>query len=104
MTDQLALSLLLAVSLSVNVYLYFKYKLVENAGQNREEDCSALLSQLLEAQKEVQQSRTELEFNKSVLTSLSQREIKCVLNDGQAAQLIQTVGQIVTQTKQGVVN
>lgn len=104
MDSELLLSLLLAISVIFNVVLYFKLSVSRNAEQGRNEDCADLLSQLLQAQKAVQLSTTELEFNKSVLTQLSQRELVCMLNDAQAAQLIQTVGQIVTQTKQGVVN
>ena len=104
MSDDLILSLLLAISLVTVVVLYFKYKSEEVAAQIHSENCADLQTQLLQANKELNAATQALDFNKACLMELGKRDIACMLNDAQAAQLIQTVAQIVTQTKQGVVN
>jgi hypothetical protein len=104
MDGSLILSLLLSASLVALVILAFQKTRWKDAAETRNEDCGELLAQLNAAQRECQQYKDELSFQKQYLLQIAGREMVCILNDNQAAQLINTVGQIVTQTKGGLVN
>lgn len=104
MDGNLILSLLLIVSVIWLVVLHYQKALWHDRAENLSEDHAILMEKLLQANKDMNLAVQTLDFNKAYLLELGKRDLVCVLNDGQAAQLIQTVGQIVTQTKQGVVN
>ena len=80
------------ISLVITYYQKVRWR---DAFYGRDEDCGELLGRALQSEKLATEAKIALDFQQQFLQALAQREMVCVLNDGQMAQLVNTVSHIV---------
>jgi len=102
MDGNLILSLLLVTSVVILVVGRYRLAFWRDMANMRGDDMDELRKRSAQTERECQQYKDELMFQKQYLLQLAQKEVVAILNDGQAAQLINTIAAMVNQNKQGV--